>query len=146
MQQGSSATATLTDEQILGLEPIPGTNAANGGGSASVAQVLPPSVRREPEDFFAGNASDDGTTQQPSVILSEAKDLNATVDGEILRRPPEKQRAPQNDIKGTDDPAWLATLAAQPQGGAEAAAQARAWRAAATDVAALDAAYFSTKP
>jgi hypothetical protein len=47
------------------------------------------------------------------------------------------------DAAGDDgEPAWVATLEAQPA----AAAEARRWHAAANDVAALDAAYFSADP
>jgi hypothetical protein len=118
MQQGSSngaATATLTDEQILGLEPMP---VASANGAAQV---------------------------QPSVILSEAKNLSSDLepDGEILRRP---QETPQNDTAAQADPAWLAALEAQPQGGREAAAEARQWRDTARDIASLDAAYFGADP
>lgn len=65
-------------------------------------------------------------------------------DEEILAAGPETQGqeeppAGQHNGNGQIDPAWLAALNSQP----EAAAEARRWRDAANDVAALDSAYFS---
>ena len=53
---------------------------------------------------------------------------------------PEGAASAERAGDATSEPAWLAALDAQPA----AAAEARRWQAAAKDVAALDAAYFST--
>jgi hypothetical protein len=157
MQQGSSstagasgaATAILTDEQILGLEPMPAAR-ANGAAPGQPSVILSggSGLRLEPGD--------------------KAKNLSADseADGEILRRP--QERTPQNDTETQadqasrlssaesrrqvelsaqrDDPAWLTALESRPEGGREAAAEARQWRDTARDIASLDAAYFGADP
>jgi hypothetical protein len=132
MQQGSSAglaarTAGMTDEQILDLEaePVQTSNAVVGvrGPAGSEAG--------------SGDAGDvwetlDSPAQKSGV--GTAGDANASRSG--------------NDVHGSlapgaeNEPAWLKQLEAQPG----AAAEARQWREAAKDVAALDAAYFSGDP
>src|SRR5579862_526148 len=135
MQQGSSstagasgaATAILTDEQILGLDPLP---AASASGTAQA----------EPFVILSGGS---GLRLEPG---GKAKNLSADseADGEILRHP--QERTPQNDNAPLSDPAWLTALEAQPEGGREAAAEARQWRDTARDIASLDAAYFGADP
>lgn len=102
---GANATAMLTDEQILGLEPEGSAGGALGGDAESLL-VTQPETQRDSSG---------------------------------------PQAAPRNDGVGGDqtaEPAWLKTLDAQP----EAAAEARRWRQAALDAAALDADYFSAEP
>src|SRR5579862_525290 len=133
MQQGTSAagsaggTATLTDEQILGLEPeggrVSGSDAAQNLSSDAAA-----------DEEILGRATPQNDNA-PSVAADPAR--AASNDG--------SNDAPAN-VASAEDPAWLKALEAQPQGGADAAAEARRWRDAASDVIALDAAYFGADP
>jgi hypothetical protein len=132
MQQGSSAglaarTAGMTDEQILDLEaePVQTSNAgvgvrspaASGAGSGDMGDVW---------ETLASPAH--------KSAVGTSGEANASRIG--------------NDVYGSlapgagNEPAWLKQLEAQPG----AAAEARQWREAAKDVAALDAAYFSGDP
>src|SRR5579872_6659970 len=116
MQQESSngsATATLTDEQILGLEPVPAASRAHGGpNDVSVAQAFP----------HATEVASGG----PEEVAGAAASENPRVP-----RPADKNGAPgrpELQNQETADPAWLTALEAQPEGGREAAAEARQWR------------------
>jgi hypothetical protein len=122
MQQVSSnatgtagATAIMTDEQILGLEPQ--------GGATDVG--LP-----------AGESATNPAGDEQS-LLDARPGARSDSSG--------PQGGPRNDGAGNGDsaePAWLRALDTQP----EAAAEARRWRQAAQDAAALDADYFSAAP
>jgi hypothetical protein len=121
MQQGSNGaadggTATLTDEQILGLEPM---------GTATGNDAVPPAASsRETTHGDAAESlgsPDEQRREKPTYNRGESRDATAS---------------------GNDEPAWLRALDAQP----EAAAEARRWRQAALDTAALDADYFSAEP
>jgi hypothetical protein len=130
MQQGSNgaasaanmtSSATLTDEQILGLEPEGGQSR----GNAFVAQVGP------------GSSAAGGEDRRPEDVPG----LSST--GENASGLPDRNRQGRPELQQTaPEPAWLKSLDAQP----EAAAEARRWRQAALDAAALDADYFSTAP
>jgi hypothetical protein len=136
MQQGSNAngaTATLTDEQILGIEP----ETSSGNPSAGRFQD-PGGVHRPPETGTANDPQRHSERSEESLFASESapqRDSSADVD-----------RRPRNDDAGNGsnapEPAWLKSLDAQP----EAAAEARSWRQAALAAAALDTDYFSAEP
>jgi len=132
MQQGSSAglatrTAGMTDEQILDLEaePVQTSNAGVGvqGTTASGA-----------------GSGDAGDVWETLDSPAQKTGMETTGDANAGRT--------GNDVQGPlapgaeNEPAWLKQLEAQPG----AAAEARQWREAAKDVAALDAAYFSGDP
>ncbi len=133
MQQGSSstagasgaATATLTDEQILGLEPVPDPALVAQGASRG---ALHAAGREGPEALDGESLSGVPTTQNPQG----PGDPNPT--------------AGRPELQSAADPAWLTALEAQPEGGREAAAEARQWRDTARDIASLDAAYFGADP
>jgi hypothetical protein len=160
MQQGSNAGAALaartvgmTDEQILDLDLI---QLASDNPPAGTPEILP-ERGGEPELWGAP------PTQQvaaPDMTLSDPEtDVMTSLGGESapyrglspLDNPgtlqpvppaassntPNKTAPNAGDAQG--DPAWLKQLEAQPA----AAAEARQWRDAAKDFAALDAAYFS---
>ena len=148
MQQGTSsagsgraATATLTDEQILDMELAPGDE--SGGVSDGPERAARREAQRAPAD---ARATERGAERD---AMSSSAAAAADAAEEALRDAPDSS---QRDITGTNaepqgaasaertgEPAWLAALDAQPA----AAAEARRWQAAAKDVAALDAAYFS---
>ena len=137
MQQGSSTGASggaatlsgpylqpggeaLTDEQILGLEPVgmtPGDDAA-----AQVAAARP------------------GRDARPANVAGDGDHNSQVAPAENVGEDPSYRNAPSGD--GVAEPAWLKSLDAQP----EAAAKARRWRQAALDAATLDADYYSAEP
>ena len=128
MQQGSnagasSAAATLTDEQILGIEPegsVPGSAILPNGGSSAANDPQRHSERSE-----------------ESLLASESAPQRDSSGSQTGRR--------NDDARNGSDapePAWLKSLDAQP----EAAAEARRWRQAALDATALDTDYFSAEP
>lgn len=139
MEQGSSAsalaarTAGMTDEQILGLDLEALQTEANvltqGAPTGSVGAAV---------DF--GDEWEAAVTQTPkSVDGTPATNASSAGDGD-------RERALTNNTQdeplakdAQGEPAWLKQLETQPA----AAAEARQWRDAAKDVAALDAAYFS---
>jgi len=132
MQQGSNAggAATLTDEQILGMDEglesggTDGTSGADQGAGRS-----------------GGSAAAQGGAEQLELGYDDL--LAPQTNGANGAAPATGARP--NDAAtsaGEGEPAWLATLDSQPA----AAAEARRWRDAAKDVSALDAAYFSAEP
>jgi hypothetical protein len=123
MQQGSNATATLTDEQILDMEP------------EAVAQQT-----RTSDASAAG--SDGGTEPPPSASDNDALAAAAVDAARATDNLRANGTAQSSAVSAPGDPPWLVALDAQP----EAAAEARRWRDAAKDVSALDAAYFSSEP
>jgi len=148
MQQGSNAGAgvngatgtgsglylqpaqNLTDEQILGLEPV----GASSDGSV-VAQVVPDDVGRG------------DLRVSPEATAGAAPEQRLGSPDEQRREDPSYSNDSQRELRaqGTSDavePAWLKELDAHP----EAAAEARRWRQAAQDAATLDADYFSADP
>jgi len=134
MQQGSNAgagvngaTVALTDEQILGLEPTP---APPDGGT--VAQGAPTSARQAPQAEGVGGPEDFSATDREAT--ASGPPASASAEGE----------APQGvaESSAAAEPEWLKALDTHP----EAAAEARRWRQAAQDAAALDADYFSAEP
>jgi hypothetical protein len=86
MQQGSSAT-TLTDEQILGLEPTPANPAR---GAAAVAQVAgAPGTLRGDENTIAPGAEGLGSRDAASVGAHDrnnASDRNNANDDDFWER------------------------------------------------------------
>jgi hypothetical protein len=151
MQQGSSAsalaarTAGMTDEQILDLdleqlsaESTPQASAAQDDlailDATSIRPqngVMTPSAAEAPQTFFNPESAVTPTAFPGSTnaaTMSGKSDANA--QGEPFATGPQ------------GEPVWLKQLEAQPA----AAAEARQWREAAKDVAALDAAYFSGDP
>ena len=142
MQQGSSAsalaarTAGMTDEQILDLD----LESLQAGDSGVVTQGAPAESAGGPGDFSdvwndaALQAPKPATVTQPS---SAAPSGDRAGVQEVRSNP---QGEPFAGAQG--EPVWLKQLEAQPA----AAAEARQWREAAKDVAALDAAYFSGDP
>jgi hypothetical protein len=133
MQQGSGASAVMTDEQILGLDPVPGASGAADAAAVSPAGTQGDSTRSGAQGAPAGNGAE-------SQALS---DLGANVPEAVPSAAPS---AAPSAPAGESDPAWLRALESQPQAGPEAAAEARRWRAAASDAAQLDAAYFNADP
>ena len=129
MQQGSSATGTagastatgsglyLQPGQNLTDEQILGLEPGPAADSSGVAQGAPTGSVGGPEDFL-------GASQH-----------------ETASGPPANAGAPRATAASSDatEPEWLKSLDAQP----DAAAEARRWRQAAQDAAALDADYFS---
>jgi len=128
MEQGSSAsalaarTAGMTDEQILDLDlsQISGENAPQPSAPLDDMQIL-----------------DEATASAPDDHDFRAKSASAL---EAITSPQGRSTAPEvGDKNAQGEPAWMKQLEAQPA----AAAEARQWREAAQNVAALDAAYFS---
>ena len=153
MEQGSSAsalatrTAGMTDEQILDLDL---ETLQTGGGVG--AQGTPAGSAGTPGDFgdeweAAGTSfSSQGavkTSLAAEAPLTGDFDLGAVTSSQNQSSAPEKAGAnAQGEPFGNNpqgEPAWLKQLETQPA----AAAEARQWREASKDVAALDAAYFS---
>jgi hypothetical protein len=133
MQQGSRAglatrTAGMTDEQILDLEaePVQTSNAGVASQGAGAAE----------------NALEDsGDVWETLDSPTHKSNVETPLDTDASRSGKNSQE--QSSSPGTrDEPAWLKQLETQPG----AAAEARQWRDAAKDVAALDAAYFSGDP
>jgi|SRR5690348_12540007 hypothetical protein len=149
MQQGSGAgalvarTAGMTDEQILDLdlEQISAATAPQSSAAQDDVAILDAtSLTAGPLDGLSERA------KAPDVHDFRAE--NAPSPGALtaLQKPPSTQTAPPRQAQGEPfatiaqgEPAWLKQLEAQPA----AAAEAREWREAAQNVAALDAAYFS---
>jgi len=137
MQQGSSAgapgtsgsaanaagaTAVLTDEQILGMDPV---GIAPSAGTPSAAGL---------EDSPTGAA--------PDLSRAASPDAQETAPQAAEADPSQSADARAASARTENEPAWLRALESQP----DAAAEARRWRAAASDAAQLDAAYFSADP
>jgi hypothetical protein len=131
MQQGISAsalvarTAGMTDEQILDLD-LESLQAGDGG---LVTQGAPAESAGGPGDF--SDVWNDAALQAPKPAAVTQPSSAA----------PSGDRAGVQEVRSNpqDEPGWLKQLEAQPA----AAAEARQWRDAAQNVAALDAAYFS---
>ncbi len=164
MEQGSSTsalaarTAGMTDEQILDLD----LEALQNGGGVG-AQGTPAGSVGAPGDFgdeweaalSQAPKSAEGTAQATS-LAAEAPvtgefGLGAVTSSQNRLTVPEKAGANAQGERSAagqgepfaksaqGEPAWLKQLETQPA----AAAEARQWREASKDVAALDAAYFS---
>jgi hypothetical protein len=145
MQQGSSesATGTLTDEQILGLDDGLQTGGANGGSPAG-----------ETAGRAGGAGAATGQDVHGDLPFDDwgvAEGNGARVAERLAQIDRTESGAAASDARVSDaaagrvgeaEPAWLAALETQPA----AAAEARRWRDAAKDVSALDAAYFSSEP
>ena len=151
MQQGSNAggglaarTAGMTDEQILDLDL-----AQFAAGAPEIA----PEAGGEPDlwdlpteptnSSSAESAARRGCSAHETSSSSESAVIRAAFPGSTNAAqgaPPPAVRSNAPNAQG--EPAWLKQLEAQPA----AAAEARRWREAANDVAALDAAYFSGDP
>lgn len=148
MHQGSSAsalaarTAGMTDEKILDLDlnaletTSPGPPAQGAGAPWATAAF--PETAGEGEPRLNSPAAR-RTAQDDLAILDEPETRSANAQREAFQTNPQIEPFAQG-IEG--EPAWLKQLEAQPA----AAAEARQWREAAQDVAALDAAYFSSDP
>jgi hypothetical protein len=152
MEQGSSAsalaarTAGMTDEQILDLD----LEALQAGGGV-LTQRAPAGSAGAPGDFGdEWEAVETSFSSQGAVKTSLAAEapltgdfgVGAVTSSQNRSSVPEKaganaQGEPSAAVQG--EPAWLKQLETQPA----AAAEARQWREASKDVAALDAAYFS---
>jgi hypothetical protein len=151
MQQGSNAgaglaarTAGMTDEQILDLDLAQ---------FAAAAPEIAPEAAGEPDlwDMPTAPTSSSSAESGPTRGLS-AHETSLSPESAVMRTafpgstnpaqgaPPSAMRPTTPNAQG--EPAWLKQLEAQPA----AAAEARQWREAASDVAALDAAYFSGDP
>jgi hypothetical protein len=140
MQQGSNAgaglaarTAGMTDEQILDLDLAQ---------FAATAPEIAPEAAGEP-DLWDMPAAPTSLTAGP--LDGQAPGLGALTpvpgaEGTPGLHVQPVSKSTERDAQG--EPAWLKQLEAQPA----AAAEARQWREAANDVAALDAAYFSGDP
>jgi hypothetical protein len=137
---GASAPATLTDEQILGLEPE-----GPASGSSAVAQVFPAPPRHAGRDGgpealsdAAGDENPPGPDKTRRGRPELQQSAGASEDPNYSNGEPRDQRAGD----ASAEPEWLKALDAQPA----AAAEARRWRDAEREVAAIDADYFSAEP
>jgi hypothetical protein len=142
MEQGSSAgalaarTAGMTDEQILDLDlaQFSAESTKEPMGIQDDLSILD-GTSLGPQNGvmstpFAGSTPSETGVGPLAVKSSEPHVTGANSQGEPI-------------AKGSqDEPAWLKQLEAQPA----AAAEARQWREAAENVAALDATYFSGDP
>ena len=148
MQQGSNAggglaarTAGMSDEQILDVDL-----AQFAAGAPEVA----PEAAGEPDlwdmpaaptnSSSAESAAQRGLSAHETLLGPESAVVRTAFPGSTNAAqgaPPPAVRSNAPNAQG--EPAWLKQLEAQPA----AAAEARQWREAANDVAALDAAYFS---
>ena len=143
MQQGSSAnaTATLTDEQILGLDDTMETASLRGGSAFPSNNGVILSEAKDLSGLGAQESDSSGLNAGP-----QNDNTLAASEEDILNRPSAaSQSGAQSDHTaagpGEAEPAWLAALDAQPV----AAAEARQWRDAARDISSIDAAYFSAE-
>ncbi len=152
MQQGSGAggTATLTDEQILGLDD--GLDAANvtGGGAAgqgTVARTGAAATTGTARDSLGADAI---TSSFADVVMAgngaRVAERLAQLSGAAGADHPDAvwpaDAADAASGAGEAEPAWVKTLETQPG----AAAEARQWRDAARDISSIDSAYFSAEP
>jgi len=156
MEQGSNAsalvarTAGMSDEQILDLDLA--TLQTGGGGvgtsNAPTESVGGPGGARDlweaETTSLTAEAPLTSLGPQKGVMTSLPAEAPLTEDfglGAVASPPPQPRTGmPQEAAANVQqDPAWLKQLESQPA----AAAEARQWRDAAKDVAALDAAYFS---
>ena len=165
MEQGSSAsalatrTAGMTDEQILDLDLgelaaarapsssptqddfaiLDGTSltARRPDGFVNAAKLIPGNdVRGEEASRLDAVSSLPGAEASPGSPVTPVAISTLTDASAVQAQDEPFGNTPQ------DEPAWLKQLEAQPA----AAAEARQWREAAQNVAALDAAYFSGDP
>src|SRR5579872_909015 len=140
MEQGSGAsalaarTAGMTDEQILDLD-LAQISAGSRPGS-SVEQDEWGILDSAPTT--SGAAGTRATSAGPTSVNPESAVMPTAFPGST-----KSAAAPSTPAANAPgEPAWLKQLETQPA----AAAEARQWREAAKDVAALDAAYFSGDP
>ena len=141
MEQGSSAgamvarTAGMTDEQILDLDLEALQNGA--GARAQAAPAESAGAQGDFGDEWETTATSFGSQ---GTAVSEAPARHDNTNTPALDLLAARSSAPEEAANNAhQEPGWLKQLEAQPA----AAAEARQWRAAAKDVAALDAAYFS---
>ena len=151
MEQGSNAgaalaarTAGMTDDQILDLdlEQFAAQSASVGapeiapesGGEPDLWEVPATSLSTERASQQGLSAPDQSLFGPESAVMATA--FPGSTNGARTPAPPGMG---SNAPSAQGEPAWLKQLEAQPA----AAAEARQWREAAQDVAALDAAYFS---
>jgi hypothetical protein len=136
MQQGSgtngsgtlATTAALTDEQILGMD----------SGDSAVAQAAARDDDAGAATFLSDVPRSMGGADRGTENASGARQVESDTAAPRATAEP-SQANERNAPVAPEEPAWLKTLEAQP----EAAAEARQWREAARDVAAIDSAYFS---
>jgi hypothetical protein len=141
MEQGSSAsalaarTAGMTDEQILDLDL---ETLQNGGGVG--AQGTPAGSVGASGDFGDEWEAVETSFSSQGAVMSTAPARLDNTNTPAPDPPGVRSGVPENaGANAQGEPAWLKQLETQPA----AAAEARQWREAAKDVAALDAAYFS---
>jgi hypothetical protein len=138
MEQGSSAgalaarTAGMTDEQILDLDLEQISANAPQSAAAHDDLAILDGTSLSPESAVMTSSGAESSTNRR---LSAHDDTQTAAPDKPAPSPPVEPFAQ----KAQDEPAWLKQLEAQPA----AAAEARQWREAARNVAALDAAYFS---
>jgi hypothetical protein len=150
MQQGSNEgaglgarTAGMTDEQILDLDLAQ---------FAAAAPEIAPEAAGEPDLWEMPEAPMSSSSPQNGVMASSgaesstyrrlsANETSLGPESAVMRTafPASTNGAQAPVAPAQGEPAWLKQLEGQPA----AAAEARQWREAANDVAALDAAYFS---
>lgn len=102
-------------------------NSAQSGHAGAASADQRDSAGAGRQDATSENQQDPGNGEAQRAASADQKDAASADQKDPTSAQPE------------DDPAWLRALDAQP----EAAAEARRWRAAASDAAQLDAAYFS---
>jgi hypothetical protein len=152
MQQGSNAgaglaarTAGMSDEQILDLDLAQFAAAApeiapEAAGEPDLWEMTSLSAESAPQR--GSSAPESSSSAQNGVATSLGAEsstyhrLSAHDNTQTLQPIPRGTGSSTPSAQG--EPAWLKQLEAQPA----AAAEARQWREAANDVAALDAAYF----
>jgi hypothetical protein len=132
---GASGAGTyLTDEEILGMEPV--------GAAASNRDVIPSEARNPSSIDDAGKKADSSSSRQAGIPRNDNENVGTAEQGSVGQMP-----------------AWMRTLAADPQHGAEAQqlwqehqafraefsspAEAQALRQASQSVDRIDAAIFS---
>ncbi len=173
MRQGTGGTSSLTDEQILEMEPGASDGKASSGDATRLSTRLSSGrgSRRDDDAHIldgeatageaAGEASgaidnrghlsgrradegreNPGASADEKARTAEKNGENAGVNDDADDGTNPATEGAADGAADADEPAWVATLEAQPA----AAAEARRWHAAANDVAALDAAYFSADP
>src|SRR5580692_1607021 len=92
---GVGAGTYLTDEEILGMEPV--------GAAASNRDVIPSEARNLSSIDDAGKKADSSSSRQAGIPRNDNEKISAAGQGSAGQMP-----------------AWMQTLAADPQHGAEA--------------------------
>src|SRR4029077_3383250 len=148
MQQGSSAgalaarTSGMTDEQILDLD-LEALQAGDGGVVTQGPPTNPVGGPGHFGDVWEASASQAPNaaagTPQPSAAPTSLGPQNGVMSTPFAGATRDAAAPGTPGASAQGEPAWMKQLEAQPA----AAAEARQWREAAQNVAALDAAYFS---